>query len=40
MVAMLNNVSNIAPRTFIEDALGLAAIFVIILGGLFLPVLT
>ncbi len=39
MVAVLKNITEIAPRTFIEDALGLAAIFVIILGGLFLPTL-
>jgi len=39
MVALLKEIPHIAPRSFIEDALGLAAIFVIILGGLFLPVL-
>ncbi len=39
MVAILRNISDISPRTFIEDALGLAAVFVIILSGLFLPAL-
>jgi hypothetical protein len=40
MAAILKNVSAMAPRTLIEDALGLAAICVIIIAGFCLPALT
>ena len=40
MVAFIKDVADIAPHRFIADALGIATIFVIILGGLFLPALT
>lgn len=39
MTKILYNVSTIAPRTFFEDALGLAAICVIILASFSLPAL-
>lgn len=40
MVAIIRNVSAMAPRTLIEDAIGLAAVCVIILAGFCLPALT
>ncbi len=40
MVVMLEGIAKIAPRTFFEDALGLAAICVIIFSSLHLPALT
>lgn len=40
MVAIIRNVSAMAPRTLIEDAIGLAAICVIILAGFCLPAIT
>ena len=40
MTKILRNVSTIAPRTFFEDALGLAAICIIIFAGFSLPALT
>lgn len=37
MAAILLNVSAMAPRTLLEDALGLAAICVLIIAGFSLP---
>jgi hypothetical protein len=39
MVAIFRNVSAMAPRTLFEDALGLAAICIIIIAGFCLPAL-
>ena len=40
MAAIIKNVSAMAPRTLIEDALGLAAVCVIIIAGFCLPAFT
>lgn len=40
MTALVRNVANIAPKTFVEDALGLVAICVIIFAGLCIPAVT
>jgi len=40
MAAILKNVTSLAPRALLEDALGLAAISVIIIAGFCLPALT